>query len=218
MNEKATQEIIELNKILIEKGEYAGLGRRIWGHVLDVFIVTIVGVPFFLMLKFFLPGHDLVMDYCATILIWIYLIFCMQSTKQATLGSYFAGVRFAKVDASPITVVIAVKIIVATAVVAQVSIFLNKLIFGIVEPSLSGILEIIAIRSAIYVLPYFCTKRKQMLVDLMLGVVALKDTEIGDTQEKLSSYTNEVGCYKTTKYLASAVTQSVAKNESIDVK
>jgi len=192
MNEQEKQDIIKLNERLLEKGQYAGLGRRIWGGVIDVFILGMISIPFVFILEFFFPDQDMVMHYFELIVGWIYLIYYMSSLKQATLGGYFAGVRFARLNALPITVLIAIKMIVITWVVHIVIWMLNKVVFGLATAEELGLsASYFVIMLVICALPYFFTKRKQLLIDLLLGIVAVQDDKLGTIKEKLALYDDE---------------------------
>ena len=185
MNEQEKKDIIKLNEKLLKNEQYAGLGRRMWGGILDVLILGMFGIPFFLVLKFFSLDQSMLTYYSSLIISGIYTIHYMNSSKQATLGSYFAGVRFARENALPINALIAIQMIVLAWIIDVAINFFNELVFAIFKLDklwLSSSYLMFAL--VLYILPYFFTRRKQFLTDLILGIVAIKDDKIEEYHEQ----------------------------------
>lgn len=180
MKEELKNNIIELNKKLILFNSYSSLFRRAWGGFLDSLIIGIISFPIHFCLKFLFPNQELIINYILLLFVWAYDIYHMSSEKQATLGGYFSGVRFATIDGMPIT---KARAFARTFTQSLLSVTITLVCINIFQED--NYFKIIIIHILIFTMPYFFTKQKQLLTDLLIDTIALKDDLTGNIKEKI---------------------------------
>ena len=117
----------------------------------------------------------------AIILGSLYEPYFISSKRQATLGMDYLSVRFATVEGLPVTRLRAI------------TRFIILIFIGVIIDSLSSEIfkgqEVMSwvFSNFLLIFPYFVTKRKQMLVDLVMGMVALTNYPIEKTSEEVAT-------------------------------
>lgn len=165
--------ILKINKKLITNRKYSSLLRRFWGGIIDLLLLSSITIT---IIKVFHLEKETTMNYFAPALIYIYNIYYMSSEKQATLGYYFAGVRFSTLNGKPITLFKTIVIMIVSYIVIFTIDFVFHQIYGKFElKNMSVIVCEYIFIVIVYITPYFFTKRRQFLVDWLVGVIALKN-------------------------------------------
>lgn len=170
------------NSQLIEGGAFCSLGRRIYGGFIDGLIL----IPFSLLIEglvYWFSLSEIMKSSAYNILTLVYATYFLASKKQAPLGYYLAGIRFSCVNGNRISLSKAIWVSLVYLSVSYCITWLTEYFLGAESYEIKWALVSILVVSAVIISPYFLTKKKQLLHDILSGTCALKDVELENQVE-----------------------------------
>jgi len=172
--------VIENSNIkLIEQNSYSSLFNRSLAALVDGMIMWPVHCIIVLVIGFILNKNEqeeLIITNILFITLWtIYEVYCLTSKMQATVGQNYCRIRFSTTVGKKITLSRALYRTLLPVIYTYIFLIIMGLLFGseIMTFSTMTIGQIIIV--VIQILPYFFTKKKQLLYDWLTNVVALQE-------------------------------------------